>query len=156
MRLTMLARLAALGVLLGSALAARCQDRYEAAIQRALTAIYTMDDQAAQAALSEMRTLRPDFPAPLVYQELLDAWQAAEDPLNESLITTFEKNADKAIEACLKWTHDHPQDAEGWRYLASAYGQRARFAEKIRFSHFAAARYGLKTRNAVEHCLCSR
>ncbi|HEY6250577.1 MAG TPA: hypothetical protein VI685_11505 [Candidatus Angelobacter sp.] len=150
MRLTLPARLAVLGVLLSAPFAAHGEDRYEAAVQRALGAMYSMDDQTAQAALHEMQTLRPDFPAPLVYQELLDAWRAAEDPLNEALTSRFEKDADKAIEACLKWTHDHAKDAEGWRYLASAYGQRARFAEKIRFSHFNAARYGLKTRKAVD------
>ena len=150
MKITMRAKMAMLALVLGTPFVARAQDPYEAAIQHALTAIYDLDDQAAQTALHEMETLRPDFPAPLVYRELLDSWHAADDPLNETLLSAFEKDADKAIAACMKWTQDHPADADGWRYLASAFGQRARFAEKIRFNHLAAARYGARTHKIVE------
>jgi len=139
-----------LGLALGVPFVARAQDPYEATIQHALTAIYSLDDQGAQTALQEMKRLRPDFPAPLVYQELLDSWHAADDPLNETLLSAFERDADTAIAACMKWTHDHPGDADGWRYLASALGQRTRFAEKIRFNHLAAARYGARTHKIVE------
>lgn len=147
---TVLARSVAAVLLLAGTPARAQADRYEQEIQRALNGIYTADDQTARAALDEMETLRPDFPAPLVYRELLDSWQAADDPLNESLVRTFEEDADRAIAACLKWTHDHPKDADGWRYLVSAYGQRTRFAEKIQFKHASAAAYGRKTHKAVE------
>src|SRR5215470_12745371 len=120
MKLAMVSKLALAGMLLGNSLAALAQDRYEAEIQRALTAIYSSNDQTAQAALREMETVRPGFPAPFVYHELLDAWLAADNPLNQDLLRTFDNDADKAVEACLKWTRDHPKDAEGWQYLASA------------------------------------
>jgi len=147
---TVLAPWIAVTLLLARTPASAQVDSYEEEIQLALRGIYTVDDQAARVALNKMETLRPDFPAPLVYAELLDSWRAADDPLNESLIRTFEEDADKAIAACLKWTRDHPKDADGWRYLASAYGQRARFAEKIQFKHSSAALYARKTRKAVD------
>src|SRR6516225_364072 len=92
----------ALALLLARSPASAQVDSYEEEIQRALTGIYSGDDEAARVALDKMATLRPDFPAPLVYTELLDSWRAADDPLNESLIQAFENDADKAIAACLR------------------------------------------------------
>lgn len=140
----------ALGLLLTGPCVHAQADDYEDQIQRVLQAIYTVDDPGADAALRDLEVMRPGFPAPLVYRELLDSWRAGDDPLNQALIKTFDADADKAIDASLKWTHDHPADAEGWRYLASAYGQRTRFAERVEFKHTNAARYGLKTRKAAD------
>jgi tetratricopeptide (TPR) repeat protein len=54
-----------------------------------------------------------------------------------------------AIRASTAWTQLHPDDAEGWRYLASAFGQRSQFAISVIPNNWEVIHYGLKTRDAV-------
>lgn len=124
-------------------------NNYEDAIQQILTRIYQRDT-GATTAISNLRALCPEFPAPDVYQELYDAWQAVSDPGRDEVARTFEADVNRAVGACKKWLQQYPSDPAGWRYLASAYGQAAQFHVTVRPNSWKALQYGLKTRSAVE------
>src|SRR5215472_5195164 len=95
---------------------------YEEAIQRALAAVYSGQYDLAEKEFAGMEQLQPGFPAPSVYRELLDSWRAADDPGNPELVSTFQRDSEIAISASRDWIAKHPQEPDGWRYLASAYG----------------------------------
>ena len=129
--------------------AADNDSRYEEAIQRALAAIYSGQYAAAVKEFAGMEQLRPGFPAPSVYRELLDSWRAAGDPGNSELVATFQRDSAVAISTCKDWIAKHPQDPDGWRYLASAYGQVSQFAISVVPEPMDAARFGRRMHGAV-------
>src|SRR5271154_5611212 len=103
----------------------------EANLQRALAAIYDLRDSETLQALGSIETARPGFPAPFVYRSLLAYWRAAADPGNTVLLDHFRTVSADAVRVSTAWTEKHPTDPEGWRYLASALGQRAQFAVAV-------------------------
>jgi hypothetical protein len=129
--------------------AATEDSRYEEAIQRALAAVYSGQYAMADKEFAGMEQLRPGFPAPSVYRELLDSWRAAADPGNSDLVAVFQRDSSLAISACKDWIAKHPQDPDGWRYLASAYGQVSQFAVSIVPSPMNAAKFGRRMHGAV-------
>jgi hypothetical protein len=100
-------------------------------------------------ALAAIETDRPGFPAPEVYRSLLAYWRAAADPGNPALIEHFRDVSAQAIQITYARTQAHPNDAEAWRYYASALGQRSQFAVSVAPNNGDIVRYGLKARDAV-------
>ena len=128
---------------------AATDSRYEEAIQRALAAVYSGQYAVAEREFSGMEQLQPGFPAPSVYRELLDSWRAADDPGNSDLVATFQRDSAVAISACKDWIAKHPQAPDGWRYLASAYGQASQFAISVVPNPMDAAKFGHRMHGAV-------
>jgi hypothetical protein len=122
---------------------------YEQSIQRALADIYSAQYALAEKEFAAMEQLRPGFPAPSVYRELLESWRAADDPGNSDLVATFQRDSAVAISACKDWIAKHPQDLDGWRYMASAYGQVSQFSVWVVESPMNAAKFGRKMHTAV-------
>lgn len=122
---------------------------YERAIQVVLEGIYSVDNAKVSTGLAEMSRLSPGSPPELVYRELLASWRAAEDPGNDSLLHAFDTASAAAIQATETWTAHEPNSAEAWRYLASAYGQKAQFAVSVRPSWSDAAKFGLKGHTSI-------
>lgn len=133
----------------GAQPASASDDVYERAIQRALAAVYSGQYANAEKEFAGMEQLQPGFPAPSVYRELLDSWRAADDPGNSDLVSVFQRDSAIAISACRDWIAKHPQDPDGWRYLASAYGQVSQFAVSVVPSPMNAARFGRRMHIAV-------
>ena len=129
--------------------AAEKDSRYEEAVQRALAAVYSWQYSVAEKEFAGMEQLRPGFPAPSVYRELLDSWRAADDPGNSDLVAAFQRDSAVAISACKDWIAKHPQDPDGWRYLASAYGQASQFAISVVPNTMDAAKFGHRMHSAV-------
>lgn len=123
---------------------------YENDIQQMISALYDSRNADVERSLTAMEKVRPGFPAPLVYRSLYLSWKAADDPGNANLVNQFLTASDKAIQASTDWTRQYPADADGWRYLASALGQRTQFAVSVVPSATGALRYGLKARAAVD------
>lgn len=133
----------------GAQAASPSNDAYEQAIQRALAAVYSGQYAIAEKEFAAMEQLRPGFPAPSVYRELLDSWRAADDPGNPDLVSAFQRDASIAISASKDWIAKHPQDPDGWRFLASAYGQVSQFAVSVVPSPINAAKFGRRMHTAV-------
>jgi tetratricopeptide (TPR) repeat protein len=121
----------------------------EANLQKALAGIYDGHDEETVQALAAMEARRPGFPAPQVYRSLLAYWRVLADPGNTALLDRFREVCDEAIQIGTSWTEAHPNEAEGWRYLASALGQRAQFAVAVARNKSGTVRYGLKAREAL-------
>jgi tetratricopeptide (TPR) repeat protein len=121
----------------------------EANLQRALAGIYDLRDSETLQALSSMEAARPGLPAPFVYRSLLAYWRAAADPGNTVLLDHFRTASADAVRVSTAWIEKHPNDPEGWRYLASALGQRAQFAVSVAPNKVDIVRYGIKAREAV-------
>jgi tetratricopeptide (TPR) repeat protein len=121
----------------------------EATIQRALSGIYDMHDDETLQALSALEAARPGFPTPAVYRCLLAYWRASADPGNPELIDRFRQASGEAIKISTTWVEAHPDDAEGWRYMASVLGQRAQFSIAVAPNKGDIVRYGMKAREAV-------
>ncbi len=122
---------------------------YERAINGVLEGIYGVDNSRVNSSLAEMDRLRQGYPPALVYRELLASWRAADDPGNDTLLSAFDTASSNAIAAAEAWTAREPNSAEAWRYLASAYGQKAQFAVSVRPNWAIAANYGLKGHQAI-------
>jgi tetratricopeptide (TPR) repeat protein len=140
-----------LGVLLPgtAAPAAPPEVDYEANIQKTLAAIYDGHDKEAVQLLAALENARPGFPAPAIYRSLLAYWRAFGDPGDTTKIEQFRKVSDDAIRIGSGWTEVHSEDADGWRYLASAFGQRAQFSVSVAPNGADVVRYGLRARDAV-------
>ena len=125
----------------------------EQQIQHVLGAIYKGDDKAVDRELSVLKQMRPEFPAAAHYRALRDSWRAAEDPGNPVLSANFEKDGQEAITLLESWTAAHPRDAEGWRYLASAWGQQSQFAVSVKPSPIKALLAGKHMYKAISQAV---
>jgi hypothetical protein len=133
------------------AMAQSLQDEYEKTIQSTLSGIYSQKYAQVELDLKKLEELRPDAPAPVVYRELMDSWKAEDDPGNDGFVRDFQRDSDAAIQSATNWTNTHPDDPEGWRYLASAYGQKSQFAATVLSSPWTAMRCGGKMHDAIVH-----
>jgi hypothetical protein len=118
-------------------------------LQRALTGIYDGHDADALRALAEIESARPGYPAPAVYRSLLAYWRASADPGNPELAAHFRQVSTEAIRLSEAWLGTHKDDAEAWRFVASALGQRSQFAIAVAPNTSEIVRYGMKAREAV-------
>jgi hypothetical protein len=124
-------------------------DRFEQAIQSGTAAMYDGRLDEAGVEFRRLRRTRPDHPAAEVYGELIAWWRAVADPGDDGLAKDFERDADKAIASSRAWVKAHSEDADGWLYLASAYGAVGRFHATVRKSAWGAIHNGMAAHDAV-------
>jgi membrane-associated phospholipid phosphatase len=146
---TALARIHAGSPLLAKKVTANQNAVFENEIQLGLAAMYDGRFDSAQIRFLNLRRMRPDYPAGPVFMELLNWWRALPDPGNDALAALFLQSSAAADAACRQWLSSHPNDPEGWLYLASAEGAAARFHVSIRRDMWRALQEGLAAHKAV-------
>lgn len=124
--------------------------RADALIRHGLKAAYNLEYLAANHDWDELIKLYPEHPAGYVYKAALVWWQALEERENESLETRYDRLTKSAIEKGLSWIQKNPRDKTALAYLASAYGNAARFDVTITHSYLSALRNGKKGHKYIE------
>jgi len=116
----------------------------DAIIRRGLAHSYNLEYDAATKDWDDLNSLYPDHPAGDIYKATLVWWRALEDRDNQDLQNQFDRQSKQAIEKAERWVQNHPDDKVGLAYLASAYGNLARFDVTVTHSYLAALRNAKK------------
>lgn len=124
--------------------------RADALIRHGLKAAYNLEYSVANQDWDELIKLYPEHPAGFVYKAALVWWQALEDRQNKSLKAQYDILTKTAIEKGLAWIQKNPRDKMALAYLASAYGNAARFDVTITHSYLSALRNGKKGHKYIE------